>query len=79
MSCGCIPVLTNILSFRMMTDNGKCGLLFPPGNVAALLAALIQTLTMNREEQRRKTLEQFHARLSFEAIAKHMEEVIASV
>lgn len=79
MSCGCIPVLTDILSFRMMTGHGKCGLLFSPGNVDALLAAFIQTLTMNREEERRKTLEQFQSRLSFEAIAKDMEEVIASV
>jgi glycosyltransferase involved in cell wall biosynthesis len=79
MSCGCIPVLTDILPFRMMTANGKCGLLFPPGDVAALVTVLIQTLSMNREEERRKTLEQFHSRLSFEAIARHMEAVIASV
>ncbi|WP_298738463.1 glycosyltransferase family 4 protein [uncultured Chitinophaga sp.] len=79
MSCGCIPVLTAIPSFRMMTGNGKCGLLFPPGDVSALLSAFIQTLGMDREEERRKTLEQFHSRLSFEAIARHMEDVIDSI
>lgn len=79
MSCGCIPVLTDIPSFRTMTGDGQCGLLYPPGNVDALLAALIQTLSMDREEGRRKTLEQFHSQLSFEAIARHMEDVIASV
>ncbi|WP_431210730.1 glycosyltransferase family 4 protein [Puia sp. P3] len=30
MSCGCIPILTDILSFRMMTGNGACGILYPP-------------------------------------------------
>jgi glycosyltransferase involved in cell wall biosynthesis len=79
MSCGCIPLLTEIPSFRMMTGPGNCGRLFPVGDVAALLAVLLQTLSMDLEEERRRTLEQFRTRLSFEAIAKHIQEVIASV
>jgi len=79
MSCGCIPLLTDILSFRMMTGYGYCGRLFPVGDVEALLAVLLQTLSMDLEEERRKTLEQFNSKLSFEAIAKHIQEVIASV
>lgn len=79
MSCGCIPLLTDILSFRKMTGNGQCGLLYPPGDVGALLVALLRTLRMNLEEERRKTLEQFHSQLSFKAIATHIQEIIASV
>lgn len=78
MSCGCIPLLTDILSFRKLTGYGQCGRLYPPGNVEALLAVLLQTLTMDRGEERRKTLEQFRSQLSFEAIAAQIQEVIAS-
>ncbi|HEX3386522.1 MAG TPA: glycosyltransferase, partial [Mucilaginibacter sp.] len=40
MSCGCVPIVTDIPSFRMITDNGRCGLLYEPGNEHALLDAL---------------------------------------
>lgn len=79
MSCGCIPLLTDILSFRMMTGYGRCGRLFPPGDVEALAGVLMETLTMDREKERNKTLEQFRSKLSFDAIAKDIQEVIASV
>jgi glycosyltransferase involved in cell wall biosynthesis len=79
MSCGCIPLVTDILSFRKMTGYGHCGRLYPPGDAEALLAVLLQTLRMDREEERRKTLEQFRTQLSFEAIAAHIQGVIASV
>lgn len=77
MSCGCIPLLTNIPSFNKMTGPGKCGLLFEPGNDAALLKILLQTAAMNLENERAKTLQQFKAALSFEAIAKQIEQAIA--
>lgn len=79
MSCGCIPLLTDILPFRKITGNGRCGLLFETGNADALLEVLLRTLTMDRQEERRKTLEQFRAELSFEAIATHIQGVIASL
>jgi len=77
MSCGCIPLLTNIPSFNKMTGPGKCGLLFEAGNDAALLKILLQTKEMNLENERAKTLQQFKAGLSFEAIAKQIEKAIA--
>ena len=77
MSCGCIPLLTNIPSFNKMTGHGKCGLLFEPGNDAALLKILLQTVEMNLENERTKTLQQFKGELSFEAIAKQIEQAIA--
>ncbi len=80
MSCGCIPVLTNIPSFRKMTGSGpqdsvrKCGLIYEPGNDKALLKVLLQTSQLDMEKERIKVLQQFKAELSFEAIAKKMEE-----
>jgi len=78
MSCGCIPVLTDIISFRKMTGPGKCGLLYEPGNEKALLQALINTVGLNRAEESQKTMQQFKEELSFEAIAKKIDHIITA-
>jgi len=79
MSCGCIPILTNIISFRKMTGPGKCGLLYQPGNEKELLEALIKTGQMNTGEERKKVLRQFEEELSFNAIGKKINKLIASL
>jgi glycosyltransferase involved in cell wall biosynthesis len=79
MSCGCIPILTNIPSFRKMTGRGNCGFLYEPGSDAGLLKALLQTVELNIENEKTKVLEQFKAELSFEAIAKKINTVINSL
>ena len=79
MSCGCIPVLTNIPSFRKMTGQGKCGLLFEPGNAGSLLQELLKTDKLNIEDEKNKVLKQFKDELSFEAIAKKINSVIDSL
>ena len=73
MSCGCIPVVTNIDSFRSITGRGKCGLLYEPGNVDDLLAALLKTNQIDIEKERINVLQQFKEELSFEAIKKKIE------
>jgi glycosyltransferase involved in cell wall biosynthesis len=78
MSCGCVPVVTDILSFRMITDNGNCGILYEPGNETELLSALMQTRQLNMHCQRSKALNYFNTTLSFEAIAKKFEAIAAS-
>jgi glycosyltransferase involved in cell wall biosynthesis len=79
MSCGCVPVITDIFSFRAMTANGECGVLYKAGNENELLAALIQILQMDLQEKRNKTLEHFKNELSFEAIANKIQKVAASL
>ena len=79
MSCGCIPVLTDIFSFRMMTGRGKCGLLYEPGNNDELLAALLMTMEMDLEKEKVKVLQQFKEELSFEAIGRKIEQVITTL
>ena len=78
MSCGCIPVVTNIMSFRRMTGPGKCGMLYESGKDEALLAALLMTKDMDMEKEKAKVLLQFKEELSFEAIAKKINTVINS-
>lgn len=79
MSCSCVPILTDIPSFRRMTGPGKCGLLYEAGNSEALLKTLLQTLDMDMEKERARVLQQFKTELSFEAIAKKINRVIGSI
>ena len=76
MSCGCIPILTNIASFRRMTGPGICGLLFEPGNADSLVDALRKTEQMDREKERSKTIQRFQNEFSFEAIAGKINALI---
>lgn len=79
MSCGCVPVVTNIPSFKTITANGECGLLYEAGNENALLSALRQTTKIDLEDMRNKTLKHFKDELSFEAIANKIQTVIVSL
>ena len=79
MSCGCVPIVTNILSFRMITNNGNCGILYKAGNKDALLAALGETVNMDMGAQRQSSLNYFKANLSFEAIAGKIAYIASSL
>jgi glycosyltransferase involved in cell wall biosynthesis len=78
MSCGCIPLVTNIFSFQTITDSGRCGILYEAGNEQSLLLAMSRAVHLDLALERRKTLEQFHHMLSFEAIANSIQRAILS-
>lgn len=75
MSCGCVPLVTDIQSFRMITNNGECGVLYEPGNECALLDVFIQTHKMDIEKKRDLSLAYYQQKLSFGAIARLIEEI----
>jgi glycosyltransferase involved in cell wall biosynthesis len=79
MSCGCIPIVTDIFSFRMITDNGTCGILYEAGNEDALLDVLNQIGELDLEEKRELCLGYFREKLSFPAIAKQIDEIAKSL
>lgn len=79
MSCGCVPIVSDIFSFRMMTDNGNLGLLFSPGDENELLSALNKSLNLDLAAQRAKALAYFKSDLSFEAIAKKIHGIATSL
>ena len=79
LSCGCIPVITDIKSFRKITGPGKCGLLYKPGDHKDLLMALMKTTAMDIDKERAKVLQQFNEEFSFEAIANKMNTIIAAL
>jgi len=78
-SCGCVPVVTDIPSFRMITDNGRCGWLYAPGNEEQLLTALRETQQTGIEFKRKICLAYFSSTLSFEAIAGRIGSIAASL
>ena len=79
LSCGCVPVLTDIPSFRMMTGNGRIGKLFKAGDEAALLNALEQVHDLDLISESKKTLEHFNAELSFEANGRKIMNVVNNI
>lgn len=79
MSCGCIPIVTAIDSFKMMTDNGRCGILYQPGNQHELLNALMQAQQMDKEKKRSAVLEYYNSTLTFSAIASRFRSVAAGI
>lgn len=79
MACGCVPVVTDIPSFRFMTDNGNCGLLFPPSNEEELLVQLRKTTAIDYDHYQIKVLANFEDKLSFQAIADTLATTFQSL
>ena len=79
MSCGCMPIVTDIDSFRMITDNGKCGILYEAGNTRALLDAFHKIDKIDITEKQKASLDYFRSNLSFEAIASRIQEIAESL
>lgn len=77
LSCGCIPIVTDIPSFRMIS--GNCGFLYTAGNESELLSALQQSVGLSSDEQRNKIRKYFKNKLSFQAIANQFKQVFASL
>lgn len=75
MACGTIPVVTDIPSFREMTEGGRFGLLFPPGDDARLASRVLQFGRKNISTFPRKIRKKFDATLSFPVLAKRIEEI----
>ncbi len=72
MSTGAIPIVTDIPSFRLATDSGRFGYLFPPGDAAAL-SKILQRLPPQPDVQlRQEMLDYFDQELSYAALAKKL-------
>ena len=70
LACGLVPVVTDIPSFRAMTDGGRIGALWEHGNAAALAAAIRTALRRPRADQAGEAREFFERRLSWPAIGR---------
>ena len=78
-SCGVIPVVTDIPSFRKMTGDGEYGVLFEPANENSLMIALEKTLTIDIKKEKPRMLENFETNLSFSAIVRSIKKTIGNL
>jgi glycosyltransferase involved in cell wall biosynthesis len=79
LSCGCVPILSDIPSFRMMTSDGSIGLLFGVGHLDGLINTLQKSLQLDIAIEKQKVLKKFADSLSFTAIAHDMMKLFRSI
>jgi glycosyltransferase involved in cell wall biosynthesis len=75
MSCGCIPVISDIPPFRVMTAGGQFGRLFPVGDDAALARAVLGIGESERAALSRAMQAHFERALSFDAMAEQLDGI----
>lgn len=79
MSCGCIPIVTNIASFATMTEQGRYGLLFEPGNEQELFEKLYSLDSLDKTSMSASVIQHFQNHLSLEAIGKRFLVIAESL
>jgi glycosyltransferase involved in cell wall biosynthesis len=79
MACGCVPIVTDIPSFRAMTAGGRFGRLFPRGDPDALARSALAIGTEERETLAKMVREHFEHELSFDAMARKLETIYHEV
>lgn len=70
LSCGCVPVITDIPSFRVMTDGGRLGALWMPGDKNSFVEAANRVLGKPLAKEANDCIDFFKAALSFDSIAR---------
>jgi glycosyltransferase involved in cell wall biosynthesis len=80
MACGVVPVVTDVSGFRGVTDRGRVGLLYPPGDSDALAAALTK-LTLNSRLRLRMAEEalEWVVQFRWDRIAERLEALYAEL
>lgn len=77
--CGAAPVVTDIPSFRAITDGGRLGRLWPPGDAAALACALAELGAQDRAPLRAALAQHFEQELSWPAVGRRALAVYQNV
>ena len=75
MACGAIPVVTDIPSFRAMTDRGRLGALFPIGDDRALADGVLAIPPERIPARSAEVAAHFRRELSFAAMAWRLAPV----
>jgi len=79
MACGCVPVVTDIPSFRVITDGGSLGASWTPGSVSRCAAALVQAAKGDLAQMREKVRAYFERELSWSAVGHRAKEAYEDV
>ena len=75
MSCGSIPVVTNIPSFKKITAEGSIGFLYEPGDSSSLTNIMCKACKADKVQMSEKVIQHFRSHLSFEKIAADIEKI----
>ena len=82
MACGVVPVVTDIPSFRVMTDGGRLGACWRPGSPGDFVDKFLCVMGRPLEQLSSKVRSFFQSQLSYKAIARDSmrayREVIAA-
>jgi glycosyltransferase involved in cell wall biosynthesis len=75
LACGVVPIVTDIPSFRMMTDQGRLGELWPVGQAGACAAAILKAANRPLDEESLAVRRFFEAHLSYPAIGRQARAI----
>jgi glycosyltransferase involved in cell wall biosynthesis len=75
LACGVIPVVTDIPSFRVLTDAGRYGVLFPLGDAAALARGVVSIPRVELPDRSAAARAWFERSLSFSALGEKLERI----
>jgi glycosyltransferase involved in cell wall biosynthesis len=75
LACSVVPVLTDIAPFRWLTDGGRVGALWTPGDPAALSAALERVAARPLQPQRAEARARFERCFSWDAIGRRASTI----
>ena len=82
MACGVVPIVTDIPSFRVMTDGGRIGACWRPGSSESFVDKFLAGMSQPLEQLSREAQGFFQSQLSYKAIARDAvrayREVIAA-
>ncbi len=79
LACGVVPIVTDIPSFRVMTNQGAFGALWPVGDAEALAAAIQALVAQPWSDQSQAARRFFDARLSIPAIGRQALAIYESL
>jgi glycosyltransferase involved in cell wall biosynthesis len=79
LACGAMPIVTDIPSFRMMTDGGRIGGLWPPGCAEACTETMLSVIRQPLETQADAAHRFFQENLSYPAIGRRAMEIYKKV
>jgi glycosyltransferase involved in cell wall biosynthesis len=70
MACGVVPVVTDIPSFRVMTDGGRVGACWRPGSPGDFADKFLGAMRQPQEQLSHEAQSWFQSQLSYQAIAR---------
>jgi glycosyltransferase involved in cell wall biosynthesis len=78
-ACGAVPVVTDIPTFRLLTDGGAVGALWTPGDAAGLERALVDVCTRDLSSERARVIDRFARNWSWPSIGRRAIEIYEDI